>query len=90
MSDARKVSAADAGEPRKVSTEEPCGYCPPGLPCTEQRARQRASRGACLRFYTPDTLSPVRCPGCRESLPLATANAGERVHPTCHPPEDRP
>jgi hypothetical protein len=64
-------------------TDEPCGYCPPGLPCTENYARKRAERGACLRFYRPADLSPVLCPGCGEALPLATANAGERVHPTC-------
>lgn len=35
------------------------------------------------RYYTEARLSPVICPGCHEALPLATANAGERRHPTC-------
>jgi hypothetical protein len=35
------------------------------------------------RYYTPDRLSPVICPGCLQALPLGTANAGERRHPTC-------
>lgn len=63
--------------------EGPCGYCPPGPPCAARNARRRAVRGACLRFYGPHNLSPVLCPGCGLALPTATANAGERVHPTC-------
>lgn len=63
--------------------EEPCGHCPPGLPCTERLSRKRAERGACLRFYGPADLSPVICPPCGGPLVLATANAGERVHPAC-------
>lgn len=72
----------------KKADPEPCGYCPPGLPCTERASRRRAERGACLRFYTEANLSPVICPGCTERLPLASANRGERRHPTCHPPEE--
>lgn len=74
--------------PVSRATEEPCGYCPPGLPCTERASRKRAARGACLRYYSEENLSPVVCPPCGERLPLATANRGERRHPTCHPAEE--
>lgn len=36
------------------------------------------------RYYAGGArLSPVICPRCLTALPTATANAGERTHPTC-------